>query len=157
MGVAGAVGEGSERIADREMERKGILEGDVEIMGRTVVVGHVEPVAEVSANHHHPYIHAQADARAEGYVLQEGLPLELSSRAQGIVLQKPDVAGVEEDGPMQHADDGEAVFRVELKLKRTGLVEVAVADLLRRAVGSRADGADREGAYRICSADIELF
>ena len=157
MGVAGAVGEGSERIADREMERKGILEGDVEIMGRTVVVGHVEPVAEVSANHHHPYIHAQADARAEGYVLQEGLPLELSSRAQGIVLQKPMLLGVEEDGPMQHADDGEAVFRVELKLKRTACGRSSRCGSPPARGRIPADGADREGAYRICSSDIELF
>ena len=46
------------------MECEGILEGDVEIMGRTVAVGGVESVAKVAADHHHPYVYPQTDARA---------------------------------------------------------------------------------------------
>ena len=35
----------SEGIADGQMESKGILEGDVEVVGRAVVVGSMKPVA----------------------------------------------------------------------------------------------------------------
>ena len=58
---------------------------------------------------------------------------------------------------MERPVDGETVFDIELKLKRTGLVEIAVDALVGRMIASRADAPHRKRTDGIGSPDIELF
>ena len=73
-GAGGGEGTGgSEGVADGEVEGEGVLEGgEVEVAALAGVVGGVEADAEVGAENEHGYVETEADAGAEGDVLQEG-------------------------------------------------------------------------------------
>ena len=116
------------------MEGEGVFEADVEIARGAGVVGGMESVAEITTDHHHADVDTQSDAGAQCEILEEGVPAQLSTGTQRVVLEKPYVSGIEEEGAVEHAHDREAVFGVELKLERTGLVEVAIALRLGHAV-----------------------
>lgn len=127
--AASITSDGSEGVADGEVEGEGVLEGgEVVVAGFAGVVGGMEADAEVGAEHQHGDVEAQSEAGAEGYVLEEGRCLELAAGTQRVFLQQPYVTGIEKQGAMHGADDGEAVFDVEFKLEGTGLIEVSVAD-----------------------------
>ena len=108
------------------MEREGVLERDVEIAAPPRVVWGVESITEIAAYHHHAYVDAQADTRAERDVAQERLAFKLAAGTQRVVLEQPDVARVNERRAMKDADDREPILRVELELERTRLVEISV-------------------------------
>ena len=103
------------------------------------------------------YVDTQSHAGAGGKVAQEPAALKLAARTVRVFFEKPHVARVEEHGAVERPVDGEAVFHVELELEGTGLVEVAVADFLRRTVGTGTEGTDGPGADGVGSSDIELL
>ena len=86
------------------MEREGVLERDVEIATPPRVVWGVKSITEIAAYHHHAYVDAQADTRAERDVAQERLAFKLAAGTQRVVLEQPDVARVNERRAMKDAD-----------------------------------------------------
>ena len=94
----GRGGGGSERIADGQVEAQAVLEaGDVVItLFVRIRIGRVQADAEVGADDQNADVITQSEARAQGDLVQEALPFQLRAGAFGVVLQQPDVAGVEE-------------------------------------------------------------
>ena len=137
---------GLEGIADGEVERERLTEGDIEIMSRADA-GHlrfsisrsgiedsgagrvVKTVAEITTDYHHTDIHTQTDTGAESYVAEEGFPLDETAWTHRVILEQPDVAGINEERTMEHTHYRETVFRVELKLEGTRLIEIPVPQI----------------------------
>ncbi len=61
----------SERVSYREMEREGILEFDIEIVGSPVPVWSMKSISEIPSDHDHSEIHTKSDSGAERDVLKE--------------------------------------------------------------------------------------
>ena len=139
------------------MECERIFERDVEIARVAGVVWRVQAIAKVTAYHHHAEINAESDTGAERDVAQECLAGQQTARTHRVILEKPDVAGVEKGCAMEYAVDRKPVFGVEFKLECTGLIEISVLVGLGRAVAARTERTHGEGAYRVCAADIELL
>lgn len=122
-----------------------------------VRIGRVDADAEVGAQHQVADVVAQAESRAEGDLVPESPPLEFGARPQGVVLQQPDVARIEEQSAVEASHDAEAEFDVGLELEVARLIQVAVAIARGRTVASRADRPHGEGADAVGAADVELL
>ena len=130
---------------------------DIVIPAFARIVGHMEGDATVDAHDEELQVVAQTETRPEGEVLQEAAPLHLPARAARVVVDRPDIPGIEEGGSVQIAEDGEAVLEVGFQLQVAGLVDVAI---LVGSVGdeaSGADAADGKCADAVGAADVELL
>ena len=141
------------------MEAQAVLEaGDVVItLFVRIRIGRVQADAEVGADDQNADVITQSEARAQGDLVQEALPFQLRAGAFGVVLQQPDVAGVEEYGSAELPEEPEAVFDVGLQFEIARLVEVSVAVVAGRAVAAGAQRTHREGPDAVGAADVELL
>ena len=121
------------------MEGECLLEGDVEIMVRAVVIRGVETIAEITAKHKHPDVDSQSDSGAEREIPQKSLAAQFASGACRIILEKPDIAGIQEYGTVQDTDYREPVFGVQFQFECSCLVEIPVLHVCWRAVTSRSE------------------
>ena len=58
---------------------------------------------------------------------------------------------------MKHTYDRKTVFRVQLKLESTRLIEITILKVSGRLVASRAYRSHRKSSYRVGTAYIELL
>ena len=170
----------SEGITDGEGEGVAVLEGTGEVTATACVVGHVEGEAPVETEDEESHVVAQAEARADGDVLEElGWPevhlvgpfVEIKQRFLIILIDivgayvvhihiihtVPYVAHIEEDGSMQVAEEGRTVFKVADNLQVTithDIRHLSVQDAL-TVKPSRADGACAPGTDAVGTAGIE--
>ena len=68
---------------------------------------------------------AHASTRAKGYVAKIARG-KLGTRAQGIALHQPDVAGIEEGSAMKTAENLSTQFHIRLQLEVARLVDVGI-------------------------------
>ena len=114
----------------------------------------MEGDAHVEAEHEEVEVVTQTDTRAEGYVLQRG-SCKLRTRALRVVAHEPNVAGIEEDGAVEVAEEFGTQFGVCFEFYVARLVHVGVARV-GSAVRTRTDGANGEGTYTVGTAHVEL-
>ena len=146
-----------EGVADGQVESQGVAErGHVVVASAAGVPRGVDADAEVGADHEHADVEAQTGSGAEGKVAQERAGAQCAAGTLRIRLEQPHIAGIEEYGAVERAEDREAVLGVELDLKRTGLVEVAVGGGW-RMIATRTDGTYRESAYGVGATHPELL
>ena len=96
----------------------------------------------------------QTGSRANRNVL-EVVHGELTSRALGVLTQKPHVSGIKEDGAVERPEKTGTKFGIGFELKVTRLVDVSILTIV-ATVASRTDGAHGEGTHAVGAADIKL-
>ena len=72
-------------------------------MTRAIVIRHMQAIPQITSDNHHPYVYTQADSRAKRYVFKECFPIECASRAHGVILEQPDISGINEHRAVKHA------------------------------------------------------
>ena len=88
------------------------------------IVGGVDAYTEVAANHKHAYIEPEADTCAQGKVFEERLATEFATGSQGVVLEQPHIARIDEQRTVQGAEYRETVLYIGLEFKCTCAVEI---------------------------------
>ena len=145
-----------ERIADGKVETYAVLEaGDVVPAATAGGVGRVQADAHVETDDDKVEVVAQARARADGQ-FAEVLGVELAAGAVGVVAREPHVAGIEEHGAVETAEEPRAQFEVGFEFHVARLVHIGVF-AVGGAEAAGADAAHREGAHAVGTAHIELL
>lgn len=145
-----------ERIADGEMQGKGILKlRHVEKARLTCIIRRMQTDAKVKAEHKELQIIAHTETGAYG---------DVSEIAQGefrigtlfILACEPNVADVEKNRTIKRTEEMGAQFGVGFKLDVAGLVHITVARV-GTLEASRAYISYREAAYAVSATHIELL
>ncbi len=120
------------------MDGEGIFEGYVEIVGSSIGIWSMQPIADIEAYHHHTEVISKAGTSAKSNILEESFSFQFASRTQRVVFQEPNVACIEKSSSVQIANDRETIFRIDLKLESTSLVEISIHKISWSAVATRA-------------------
>lgn len=136
---------------------------DVEVAGTAGVVGQVEADAPVETDDEEVEVVAQSDAGAQCELAEEVLQPEVAGREgllhiRVVVMvagRRPDVAGIEEDGSLEVAEELGAVLEVSDELDRA-VAEYVVEGMLAKTLhGSRTHATYGESADAVGTAHIE--
>jgi len=156
--------QGLEGIADGEVEGLVAAEAvDVEVAGTAGVVGQVEADAPVETDDEEVEVVAEPDAGTQCELAEEVLQPEVAGREgllhiRVVVMvagRRPDVAGIEEDGSLEVAEELGTVLEVGDELDRA-VAEYVVEGMLAETLhGSRTHATYGEGADAVGTAHIE--
>ena len=112
---------------------------------------------QIGTHHEHGHIKAQAQARSQCQLVKEILHLQLSARTSIVILQQPDVAGIEKYSAVEISQNGETILDIGLKLERTSLVVVSIRHSIREMETTGTQRAHSKSPHRVGSTHIELF
>ncbi len=112
--------------------------------------------ASIEADDEEVGIHAQSDAVADGYLLEEGVEAELSPWLVGVAAYGPDVACIDKGGSAEFPEEFGAVFEAEVELDVARLVEEVDA-LVFAVVLAGSEGADRPSSDAVGAASEVSF
>ena len=110
------------------MEGQAILElGDVVIAALACVIGDMDAYTQVGTHNDHRHVESQTHTSAQRQLIEEITHLELAAGTVIIILQQPDIAGIQEYSALEVAQNRETVLGIGFKLESSGLVIISVA------------------------------
>ena len=118
------------------------------VMLAAVLVGGIDGFhAHIKAQDEIVEIEADAQAIRHGYLLVEGIDLELTSWLVGIITQCPDITTIEEERTIEFPEEVRAVFKIEVELHVTRLVDEVDGSIvaLERSRSESADAPSTDG------------
>ena len=115
-----------ERVAYGYVETEGVAEaGHIVVAAAAGGIGSMNTYADVEAQDKKVEVVAEAEACAEGYVVEELAGIDSGAWSVVVRLHEPYVAGVNEKGSFERANEWEAIFNVGFQLEVAYLVHVA--------------------------------
>ena len=134
---------------------------DIEVSGTAGFVGQVKADAPVETDDEEVEVVADADAGADGELAEEILQTERAGGVVGlvgvVVGRRPYVAGIEEEGAVEVAEELAAVFEVADELVAAVAHEVVGGVVAETLDITGSDAAHRPCAETVGTADVELF
>ena len=122
----------------------------------TRFVRNVQTNAPIQAEHEEADVVANAYPRAESQFLEEVGKVELRPRTAAVAVQRPHVAGVEEECPVQASHQMRPILHVCLHLNFARLLHIRPSERC-RTVSAGTYLAHVESPDAVCSAHKELF
>ena len=121
------------------MEGKSVAEfGNVVIAALAGFVGGMQCYAHIETDDQEVHVVAQSGAGTQCQLLGQAAQVEFGVGARFVLAQQPYVAGIQENGTVQVADDAEAVFQIGLQSDVAYLVDEGIALVAGRVVAAGA-------------------
>ena len=121
------------------------------------LVRDMKPDSAIDAHHDELQIITQTDTRPQSKVFQEIPPFQLPARTIRVLMNQPDIAGIQENRAIQSGKNRETIFQIRLEFQVSGLVYIAILIVQVRPETPRTDASDGKCPDTIGSSDIKLL